>query len=217
MVALKSWLPLTPSSAPPIWDLMVKKVIRKVNIIVIAVAKTGSTILSTRTGTTITTSTSTSTIITHLTSIATTPAGFTDIRDDPSYIAKRDVKKLVKLNTFTAVNFPQSVSCDKKIYSTSVKTVSTTIQGTRITLKAATKTTMVTVTTTETSTEYPSDLSITVTETVRPTVTEFTDTLSTSTVTETVTVQTQIADVSLSKFEITRCQRVLPYCEISVF
>ncbi|KAG8670350.1 hypothetical protein FPOAC2_09702 [Fusarium poae] len=198
-----------------------KKVIRKVNIIVVPVAKT-STIRKIETSTSISTAnkntkTATSTIIsestvvssrtswsttTTVTSTVTTkfitstvakPAGFTDINNQP-LTYKRAVKKRVTTIT-TGVpggSMPQSVRCVKEIPSYSTKTITTTVQGPRTTLKAATKFKTITSFTTVTSTEYPSDASTTVTTIERPTTTSFVDVTSTTTITSSVTVESQI-------------------------
>ncbi|KAJ4250901.1 hypothetical protein NW762_011551 [Fusarium torreyae] len=199
------------------------KVIRKVNIIVIPVAKTTtitttqsatststadpdtktatstvtveSTIKSTRTATATTTSTSTTFTTRFITSTVAAPNGFTAVLDDPLYLAKRDAKKVGKVQMLTAQPvsmYPQRVRCVKEVPSYSTKIVSTTVQGARTTLKAATKTKTSTITTTIISTKYPDDVSTTVTTAISNTVTDYTDTTTTTTLTQTVTVESQV-------------------------
>jgi hypothetical protein len=60
----------------------------------------------------------------HVTSTVAAPAGFASILADPRYVDVRDL--LVDLE---APSYPQSVGYDRKIFSTSIKTVSTTVQG----------------------------------------------------------------------------------------
>lgn len=77
--------------------------------------------------------------------------------------------------------YPQQVNCVKKKPTTSIKSVTTKIQGNRITLKAATKSVITTIVQTSTVTEYPPDLSTTVISTVYPKTTSWTETTSVST------------------------------------
>ncbi|CVL08145.1 uncharacterized protein FMAN_14191 [Fusarium mangiferae] len=217
---------------------IIKKVIRKVNIIVVPIAKTTtvfttqfvtvtttanpdtktatstiiskSTLESTRIATATTTSTSTTTSTRFITSTVAEPAGFTAILDDPLYVAKRDAKKVGKLEMLSAQAsslYPQRVSCVREVPSYSTKIVSTTVQGGRTTLKAATKTKASTVTTTITSVEYPDDVSTTVTTTVSDTVTDYTDFTTTISLTQTVTIENQVPQSTI--YDACRSENIL--------
>ncbi|KAM0499455.1 hypothetical protein ACHAP8_005611 [Fusarium lateritium] len=199
-----------------------KKVIRKVNIIVVPVVKTStirtietstsistadqdtktatstiisaSTVVSTRTSWS-TTTTVTSTVTTKfITSTVAKPAGFTDINNQP-LTQKRAVKKRVTTVTtgLPGGSMPQSVRCVKEVPSYSTKAITTTVQGPRTTLKAVTKFKTITGFTTVTSTEYPSDASTTITTIEHPTTTSFVDVTSTTTITSSVTVESQVS------------------------
>ncbi|KAJ4243833.1 hypothetical protein NW762_014711 [Fusarium torreyae] len=203
---------------------VVKRVIRKVNVNVIPVAKTytvrttdtststytedqetdtatdtvtsEATVVSTRTAWNTATTTSTTTTTKYTTTTVSKSPGFTAIQNDPLYQAKkRDVKRKREVEIQTAApggTLPQSVKCVRKVPTYSTKVVSTTVQGIRVTRKAATKTKTLSYSTTVTTTEYPSDASTTVTTTVYPTTTSFEDVTSTTTITQTVTVESQI-------------------------
>ncbi|KAG8670855.1 hypothetical protein FPOAC2_04158 [Fusarium poae] len=205
-----------------------KRIIRRVNVVVIPVAKT-TTIKTTKTDTTVstapketdtvwstvvsadttwltrtawTTSTVPSTTITtkYFVSTISAPSSFVPIKGDPSYVArKRDenqprAPKAIANDARTVIggSLPQSVRCVKEIPQYTTKTVSTTIQGPRKTVKAATKTKMSTVTTTSTSTIYPERATTTSTTIVHTLVTSFTDVLSTTVTTQIVTVESAI-------------------------
>ncbi|RGP66924.1 hypothetical protein FSPOR_6306 [Fusarium sporotrichioides] len=175
---------------------VVKKVIRKVNVLVVPVAKT-STIHETEihTSTVIAdqaTKTATSTIISSTTSFiertvwstvnsaATTtttkyvtstiekPPGFTDILNQPRTVKRRNQKKRdVKTQTIApGGTCPQSVRCVKEVTTTSTKTITTTVQGARKTAKAVTKLKTTTISTAVVTTQYPDDASTTVTTSV---------------------------------------------------
>ncbi|KAH7198969.1 uncharacterized protein B0J16DRAFT_47775 [Fusarium flagelliforme] len=199
---------------------IIKKVIRKINVVVVPVAKT-TTIRTTHVATVTSvdqktdtawvtlTSPSTSwitrTVVTVSTTVSPTyttkdvtitfprPAGFTPIGDSdwpavPTF-NKRDIRTQTILPDDQQ---PQSVRCvvDKPQYST--KTVSTTVQGPRRTLKAVTKTKISTISTTVTKTEYPPNVKTTLTTVTWPVTTLVTDTSSTLIITETVTVESQV-------------------------
>lgn len=140
-----------------------------------------TTITSTTTSITTSTSTSTSTI--------SAPAGFTALLNAPDYRAKvkarADSGPVVNVLAAPAKQYPQRVDCTKKVPTTVIKTVSTTIQGPRKTLKPQTKTRTTVSTETVTETIYPEDVTITTTETVSPTVTEFEDATVQTVATET--------------------------------
>lgn len=123
-----------------------------------------------------------------ITSTVPAPASFTAIQDDPLYEArKRAIEDGNIGNDIQAAGgeLPQSVGCIKEIPSYTTKTISTTVQGPRRTLKGATKTKVVTVSTTSVSTEYPANAKTTSTTTAYPTTTVVTDVTSTSTIFQT--------------------------------
>jgi hypothetical protein len=147
------------------------------------------------------TSTATSTTTKIITNTIAAPAGFVPALSG-DYRAKRAVANKVAakpqappvppangraaVRVGTAVQYVTRVDCTKRVPSTSIKVVSTTVQGPRKTLKAKTKTSTKTSTETVTSTEFPPEVIETVTETTSPTVTETMDITSTTTLTETV-------------------------------
>ncbi|KAF4453459.1 hypothetical protein FALBO_15980 [Fusarium albosuccineum] len=199
---------------------IIKKIIRRVNIVIVPVVMTTTrtaqlvttiktaapdtktaartvtskfTISSTRTDTATITKKSTTITTKFITSTVPAPAGFTAILNAPGYVAKREVKENLKLQAIDAgKRYPQRVRCVNQIPTTSIRIVSTTVQGARVTLKATTKTKTSTVIKTTTSTKYPSDLSTTTTKTVSSHTTVWTDDTTTTTVTETVTVESQV-------------------------
>ncbi|KAH6952040.1 hypothetical protein DER45DRAFT_618757 [Fusarium avenaceum] len=201
---------------------IIRKVILKVNVVVVPAPKTTtvritetdtvvttadqqtdtawdtvtseSTTFITRTIWTDTTSVSSTTTTKFITSTVPAPASFTAIQDDPLYEArKRAIEDGNIGNDIQAAGgeLPQSVGCIKEIPSYTTKTISTTVQGPRRTLKGATKTKVVTVSTTSVSTEYPANAKTTSTTTAYPTTTVVTDVTSTSTIFQTVTVEIQ--------------------------
>ncbi|KAG5655663.1 hypothetical protein KAF25_009162 [Fusarium avenaceum] len=153
------------------------------------------------------TSTTTSTTTSIVTNTIVAPAGFVPVLPG-DYRAKRAVAKKVAakpqapplspasgkaaVRVGTVVQYVTRVDCTKRVPSTTIKVVSTTVQGPRKTLRAKTKTSTNTSTETITSTKYPPDVTETVTETTSPTVTNTVDETSTTTITETVTVDTQV-------------------------
>lgn len=147
-----------------------------------------STTVSTRTSWTTTTTVSTTTTTKDITSTVTRPAAFTPI-EGPGWVPKRrgeHVERDKEIKTaLPAGTLPQSVRCviNRPTYST--KTVSTTVQGARRTLNAATKTKMATISTITTKTEYLPNAKTTKTTTVYPTTTSFVDVTSTSVITQT--------------------------------
>jgi hypothetical protein len=123
-----------------------------------------------------------------ITSTIPAPADFTAIQDDALYEARK--RAIEERNIAADIQapggqLPQSVGCIKEIPSYTTKTISTTVQGARSTLKAATKTKVVTTSTTSVSTEYPANAKTTSTTTVYPTTTIVTDVTSTSTIVQT--------------------------------
>ncbi|GKU18680.1 unnamed protein product [Fusarium langsethiae] len=201
---------------------VVKKVIRKVNFVVILVAKT-STIRETEihTSTVIAdqaTKTATSTIISSTTSFiertvwssvnsATTttttkyvtstiekPPGFTDILNQPRTVKRRNQKKRDVKNQTIAPGgtYPQSVRCVKEVPTTSTKTITTTVQGARKTAKAVTKLKTTTISTAVVTTQCPDDASTTVFTTEYPVTTSVVDVTAVTTVVSTVTIESQV-------------------------
>ncbi|KAM0192200.1 hypothetical protein ACHAPA_010312 [Fusarium lateritium] len=74
-----------------------------------------------------------------------TAAGFTRILEASGHVAKRDFKLSERVTTLTLPGqgdkeYPQRTDCTKRVPQCMTKTITTTVQGPRITLKAATKT-----------------------------------------------------------------------------
>ncbi|KAF4980514.1 hypothetical protein FZEAL_3502 [Fusarium zealandicum] len=212
---------------------IIKKITRKVNVIIIPVAKTTTktetTVVShtvvagpnTKTAiefstvtshTDITTTKTYSTTITDRitttkssTSTVPAPAGFTNVLEEPHYIPKRDIGGISKrgstrpmpsmLGLGAPKEFPQRIDCTKRISQYSTKTITTQVQGPKITMKAVTKTKTITIIQHDTSTSYLPDLSTTITKTTTETETNYEETPYTTTFTETITVETQIPSV----------------------
>lgn len=145
-----------------------------------------STSVITRTAwTTVNTASTTITTKDVTTTIARRP-DFVPIGDSDAEMVVTNKKRDITVQTIApGGQEPQSVRCvvDKPSYST--KTITTTVQGPRRTLKAATKTKMLTISTVITSTEYPPNAKTTMTTITRPVVTSFTDTTSTTIITQT--------------------------------
>ncbi|KAL3608800.1 hypothetical protein FPOAC2_03810 [Fusarium poae] len=142
----------------------------------------------------------TSTTSKYTTQTIQAPAGFTKIGRSPDYVAKRagipDTSPgsiPIPLGGKAAVpaQYVQRIRCIKRVPVISTKHTTTTVQGSRKTIKR-TKTKTVSTTETVIETEYPDDVMTTVTETSFLTVTEYNDITSTSTMTEFVTVETQV-------------------------
>ncbi|KAJ4250230.1 hypothetical protein NW762_012045 [Fusarium torreyae] len=203
---------------------VIKKVIQKVNVIVIPVAKTTTvkettTILdtvtagsdtdtatetSTSTETTSTTTTTTTTetftfttfaLARQITTTVAAPADFTPIVQTTD-VAKRDiVKRLTRTLTLPgegAKEYVQRVDCTKRIPQYTTKTVTTKVQGARITLKPVTKTKTTVITVHDTTTVYGPDVSETITTVTIETFRALARKLATTTSTQTVTVQTEV-------------------------
>ncbi|KAM0549481.1 hypothetical protein ACHAPJ_009467 [Fusarium lateritium] len=206
---------------------IVKKFIRKVNVVVVPRPKTTTirttslvtttetadanvrtatdtvtsevTEVSTRTSTDTTTSQSTTITTKFVTETIPAPAGFTPILEDPLYEARRKARRgetkdgdAKDLPGAADPLYPQRVDCVQRKPTTSIKTTTTTVQGARITLKAATKTKMSTVVQTVTETEFPPDVETTTTTTAYPTTTSWVDETTTSTIVQTVTIESQV-------------------------
>ncbi|CAG1962398.1 unnamed protein product [Fusarium graminearum] len=205
---------------------VIKKVVRKVNVVVVPKAKTTTirttsvitttatadprvetatsiitseiTVYSTQTSTSVTTSDSTTVTTKYVTETVPTVPGWIAIKSESRYVPRHKVRAEVDDGEIqdsvepTPVLYAQRVDCVKKKPTTSIKTVTTKVQGKRVTLKAATKSVMSTIVKVSTVTEYPPDLSTTVTLTVYPTTTSWTETTSVSTVVQTVVVESQV-------------------------
>lgn len=126
--------------------------------------------------------------------VTTTPLGYTAILDDASYRAKRDLllerepeedATPVVPNLFPDGNLPQSVRCVKDVPKYTTKTVTTTVQGPRRTLKAVTKTNTLTYYTSPVTTVYPEATSTTTVTEYHEIVTTDVEVTSTSSITET--------------------------------
>ncbi|KAJ4244548.1 hypothetical protein NW762_014403 [Fusarium torreyae] len=147
-----------------------------------------------------TTSTTVSTTVTTRTSTTTidAPAGFTGLLDAPDYRAKIKARApsspRVNLLKAPAQQYPQRIDCTKRIPIISTKTVSTTVQGSRKTLQAKTKTKTTTSVQTIVETSYPPKVTETETETVSPTTTIYNDVTVEAVATETVTVETVVPE-----------------------
>ncbi|UZP43547.1 hypothetical protein NXS19_011359 [Fusarium pseudograminearum] len=198
---------------------VIKKVIRKVNIVVVPQPRTTtetqiskttvttdadpdvetaiSTITDTQTTTItqFTTTTSTTVTSTTVTSYSTStikaPDNFKFLLNSGGYVPKlkgRGAKPILPRGTTS--QYPQRVDCTKSVPSTTIKTVSTTVKGVRVTLQPKTKTKVVVKTETVTSTNYPPKVTKTNTITVSPTVTVHDTVTRQAIATDTVTVQT---------------------------
>ncbi|KAF4993766.1 hypothetical protein FGRMN_6240 [Fusarium graminum] len=184
---------------------VVKRVIRKVNVVVVPRSRTTTETETFKTTRTVnadpdvetaieivtneqterltsyitTTSTSiTSTITTKFTTnTVPAPAGFTPLGlpvIQPAKLKPRAAKRIPNLPQLRTNNlYAQRVVCTKTIPTTTIKTITSTIQGPRKTLQLNTKTKVVKSTETIIETSYPPKITQTDTETVSPTVTEW--------------------------------------------
>ncbi|KAH6970213.1 hypothetical protein DER45DRAFT_608919 [Fusarium avenaceum] len=214
--------------------IITKKVIRKVNVVVVprpktTTVRTTETEIITRTDNgeiatetetsdkSTTTNFRTSWVTSQYTSyttttksftstVTTTPLGYTAILDDASYRAKRDLllerepeedATPVVPNLFPDGNLPQSVRCVKDVPKYTTKTVTTTVQGPRRTLKAVTKTNTLTYYTSPVTTVYPEATSTTTVTEYHEIVTTDVEVTSTSSITETVTVESWIPQATV--------------------
>ncbi|CEI67957.1 hypothetical protein FVEN_g7769 [Fusarium venenatum] len=217
-----------PTSTATVVDkiTVIKKVIRKVNVVVVPKAKTTTirttsvvlttkiadptvstatsiitseiTVYSTQTSTSITTSDSTTITTKYVTETVPTVPGWIAIKSESRYVPRHKIRaegdrgeNQDSLDPTPAL-YPQQVNCVKKKPTTSIKSVTTKVQGNRVTLKAATKSVMSTIVQISTVTEYPPDLSTTVTSTVYPKTTSWTETTSVSTIVQTVVVESLV-------------------------
>ncbi|KAF4968550.1 hypothetical protein FSARC_4065 [Fusarium sarcochroum] len=203
---------------------MIKKFIRKVNVVVIPKPKTTTilttslvtstktadanirtatdtveskiTVVSTLTSIATTTSQSTTIATKFVTEVVPTPPGFTPVLEDPLYEARRKARRGEKKDGdvpgAAGPLYPQRVDCVQKKPFTSTKSITTTVQGARVTLKAITRTRMSTIVQTVTSTEFPPDVDTTTVTTIYPTTTSWVGTTSTITIVEIVTIESQV-------------------------
>ncbi|KAH7238157.1 hypothetical protein BKA59DRAFT_481509 [Fusarium tricinctum] len=204
---------------------VVKKVIRKVNVVVVPVAKTTTirtteyttttvvagpetetetstettdvTITERRFNTLTTTSTTTTVSTDYFATTEARKASFTAILDNAN-LKERAVKNaaVVKLLTESDPLYPQRVRCTKEVPSYTTKVVTTTVQGPRTTLKPVTKTKMSTIISTITTTECP-ECSTTVTVTEEETITTMAIFERTNTVAQTVTIEMRIPQATV--------------------
>ncbi|ENH63196.1 hypothetical protein FOC1_g10009089 [Fusarium oxysporum f. sp. cubense race 1] len=193
---------------------VIKKVIRKVNVVVVPKAKTTTeteiviertttsadsdveTATETETDVQITnrvmmltrtsTSVSSTTTTKYTASTIAAPAGFVPIKEVQGYIAR--VKARGPLPR-TAAEYLQRVDCVKKIPSTTTKTITTTIKGARITLKPKTVTKKTTSVVTITVTEHGPQVTETETETFTTMRVNLAQRTQIQTIPETVTIE----------------------------
>ncbi|RBA17434.1 hypothetical protein FPRO05_02158 [Fusarium proliferatum] len=193
---------------------VIKKVIRKVNVVVVPKAKTTTeteTVIkvtttsvdsdvetATETETDIqttnrvvmlartSTSVSSTTTTKYTTSTIAAPSGFAPIKQVQGYIARVKVRGPVPRAT-TA--YLQRIDCTKKIPSTTTKTITTTVQGARITLNPKTVTKKTTSFMTITVTKHGPQVTETETETVTALRVNLAEKTQTHTIPETVTIE----------------------------
>ncbi|EXL94920.1 hypothetical protein FOIG_12362 [Fusarium odoratissimum NRRL 54006] len=193
---------------------VIKKVIRKVNVVVVPKAKTTTeteiviertttsadsdveTATETETDVQITnrvmmltrtsTSVSSTTTTKYTTSTIPAPAGFVPIKEVQGYVAR--VKARGPLPR-AAAEYLQRVDCVKKIPSTTTKTKTTTVKGARITLKPKTVTKKTTIVVTITVTEHGPQVTETETETFTTMRVNLAQRTQTQTIPETVTIE----------------------------
>ncbi|KPA35941.1 hypothetical protein FLAG1_11322, partial [Fusarium langsethiae] len=199
---------------------VLKKIVRKVNVVVVPKPKTTTirttsvvittetadprvqtairtiasevTVYSTQTSTSVTTNDSTTVTTKYVMETILTIPGWIAIKSESRYVPRHKIRAEMDNGENedpvepTPSLYPQQVNCVKKKPTTSIKSVTTKVQGNRVTLKAATKSIMSTIVQTCTVTEYPPDVSTTVTSTVYPKTTSWTETTSVSTVVQTV-------------------------------
>ncbi|KAM0203023.1 hypothetical protein ACHAPI_001193 [Fusarium lateritium] len=205
--------------------VVIKKVIRKVNVVVVPVAKTTTirtteyttttvpagpetetetltettdTTFTARMANTITTTSTTTAVSTNFfTTTEARMASFTAILDNRK-LNDRAVKKgaVVKLRSKTSPLYPQRVRCNKEVPSYTTKVVTTTVQGPRTTLKPVTKTKLSTITSTITTTDCPECIT-TITTTEEETLTTMMVTERTSTEARTVTIEMRIPQATV--------------------
>ncbi|EXK40838.1 hypothetical protein FOMG_07572 [Fusarium oxysporum f. sp. melonis 26406] len=201
---------------------VIKRIVREVNVIVVSRPRTTTrtetakattttiappdvkTVTKTVTGkksTTVTTTISTSvssTITTkYTTSIVSAPGGFTQLLGAPHYIAKTAAKELpaAPINPKADSKYVQRVDCTKRVLSTIIKAINTTVHGPHKTLPAQTKVKVITSTTTIVETKFPGKVTKYSTTTTSPTTTVWSTITSGSVTTELVTVETIILAV----------------------
>ncbi|TVY66050.1 hypothetical protein Focb16_v009928 [Fusarium oxysporum f. sp. cubense] len=149
---------------------------------------------------TTTISTSVSSMITtkYTTSTVSAPSGFTLILGAPDYIAKRAAKELpaAPVNPKADFKYVQRVDCTKRIPSTIIKTINTTVQGPHKTIPAQTKVKVITSTTTIVETKFPGKVTKYSTTTTSPATTVWSTVTSGSVTTELLTVETIIPAVA---------------------
>jgi hypothetical protein len=128
--------------------------------------------------TTTTTSTSFTTTTVSTTNTVAAPAGFTPLLEAPDYVAKVKARAVQQAAAPVIPGlragqqlYAQRIDCTKRVPYTTIKSITTTVQGPRKTLQPKTKTKTITTTETIVETSYPPDVTETETETVSPTTT----------------------------------------------
>ncbi|KAF9773134.1 hypothetical protein IL306_009096 [Fusarium sp. DS 682] len=195
---------------------VIKKVIRKVNVVVVPRPKTtteteivveitttrvddAETATETITDEQITrrmqmvartfTSTSSTTTTKSTTSTIAAPDGFVPIKEVPGYRARIKARVAAPAALKVAAEYLQRVDCVKKIPSTTTKTTTTTVKGSRITLKPKTITKKTTSVLVITQTEHGPEVTETETETITTMRVSVDESTQTQTIPETVTVE----------------------------
>ncbi|KAF5718879.1 hypothetical protein FGLOB1_1452 [Fusarium globosum] len=158
---------------------VIKKVIRKVNVVVVPKAKT-----TTETETVI--KVTTTSVDSDVETATETETGFAPIKQVQGYIARVKARGPVPRAT-TA--YLQRIDCTKKIPSTTTKTITTTVQGARITLNPKTVTKKTTSFMTITVTKHGPQVTETETETVTALRVNLAQKTQTQTIPETVTIE----------------------------
>ncbi|SPJ88725.1 uncharacterized protein FTOL_12619 [Fusarium torulosum] len=134
----------------------------------------------------------------YTTSTVSAPSGFTQLLGAPDYIAKRAAKELPAspVNPKADFKYVQRVDCTKRVPSTIIKTISTSVRGPQKTLPAQTKVKVITSTTTIVETKFPGKVTKYNTTTTSLTTTVWSTMTSGSVTTELVTLETIIPAVA---------------------
>lgn len=123
--------------------------------------------------TTISTSVSSTITTKYTTSTVSAPSGFTQLLGAPDYIAKTAAKELpvAPINPKADSKYVQRVDYPKRVLSTIIKTINTTVHGPHKTLPAQTRDKVITSTTTIVETKFPGKVTKYSTTTTSPTTT----------------------------------------------
>ncbi|KAF4337293.1 hypothetical protein FBEOM_8806 [Fusarium beomiforme] len=138
------------------------------------------------------TSTSSTTTTTSSTSTIAAPAGFIPIKEVPGYRARMKARAAAPAALKVAAEYLQRVDCVKKVPSTTTKTTTTTVKGSRVTLKAKTVTKKSTTVVTVTQTEHGPQVTETETETLTVYRRSVVESTQTQTIPETVTIESTL-------------------------